>query len=361
MTTDASSSGVVDAVRREIRHSALRARNGLQYIAGTNPPPIGKTPRDLIWSRDKVKLWRYRSTEVRYAPPLVVFLGLVSHSYVFDMSPENSFVGTLKAAGFDVYLLDWGIPDEADAGNTFETYVDFYLPRALRAAAEESGTDDVNLLPYCMGAMFALLHAASDPPTPIRAMALLAPPVDFSHMGVLITPLRDGTIDTEQIIDSRGLLPGETVRGFFSVRRPTADFVQYANLWEKLASEKALHGHAAMAQWVRDQIPVPGAAVRQMVQWFVRDDAFVNDTVRLGGRRVSLRDVTVPLLNVTAEHDDVVPIGCSIPLPELVSSQVDSLRIPSGHVSLVMGRHAQKTTLPGIIEWLAARSDRVVQ
>jgi polyhydroxyalkanoate synthase len=359
MKIDPTSQGVTDAIRREVRHSALRARNGLRYLAGINPPPVGKSPRDLIWSRDKATLWRYQFGEPRYAPPVVLFLGLVSRSYVLDMSPDNSFVGTLGRAGFDVYLLDWGVPDEADAGNTFETYVDFYLPRALAAAAAESGTEQVTLLPYCMGSIFALLYAAAGQSPSIRAMPMLAPPLDFSGMGVLVTPLRDGTIEPDEMIDNRGLLPGETVRGFFSVRRPTADVVQYVNLWEKLASEKAVHGHAAMAQWVRDQIPVPGATFRQMVELFIRGNAFMSGRVRLGNRFVSLRDITMPILSITAEHDDVVPNPCTLPLPDLVSSAVDRLHIQSGHVSLVMGRHAQTTTLPGIVDWLSAHSDKL--
>jgi polyhydroxyalkanoate synthase len=357
VTTDAGP-GVVEAVRREMRHSALRARNGIQYLAGTKPPPVGKTPKDVIWSRDKVQLWRYRFPEPpRYSPPVVAFLGLVSRSYVLDMNPEKSFIGQLGAAGFDVYVLDWGVPDEADAGNTLETYVDFYLPRALRAAARESGTDDVTLLPYCMGAIFGLMHAASRPVTPIRAMAMLAPPVDFSEVGATIAPLRNGAIEPESLIDNRGLVPGETIRGFFSVRRPTADVVQYVNLWEKMANQDALTGHAAMAQWIRDQIPLSGAVFRQVTDMFVRDNAFMTGRVRLGNRTLDLKDIDMPILSITADHDDIVPPAASAALPGLVSSQVDEVRIPSGHVALVMGRQADKTTVPAITEWLASKSD----
>jgi polyhydroxyalkanoate synthase len=47
----------------------LRARNGLAYMAGANRPQMAQTPRDLVWKRDKARLWRYRSDERRFRPP----------------------------------------------------------------------------------------------------------------------------------------------------------------------------------------------------------------------------------------------------------------------------------------------------
>ena len=35
--------------------------------------------------------------------------------------------------GFDVFMLDWGVPDERDADNSFETYVDEYMPPRHRS------------------------------------------------------------------------------------------------------------------------------------------------------------------------------------------------------------------------------------
>ena len=49
------------------------------------------TPKDLVWSRGKVCLWRYRS-DARHGTPIVLFLGLLSRPYVFDLQPGNSLV-----------------------------------------------------------------------------------------------------------------------------------------------------------------------------------------------------------------------------------------------------------------------------
>ena len=83
---------------------------------------------------------------------------LVSRSYVLDLYPGNSAIAFLLGQGLDVYLLDWGVADEAEAANTLETYTDRYLPDALAAVG-----GDVTLLGYCFGGVLSLLAAARRP------------------------------------------------------------------------------------------------------------------------------------------------------------------------------------------------------
>jgi hypothetical protein len=106
----------------------LRARNGLAYLAGSNRPVMAQTPRDEMWRRDKVRLWRYRSEDRRYRPPVLIVHSLVSKSYILDLLPGASMIGLLLGEGLDVFLLDWESADPGDAENTFETYVDGYIP-----------------------------------------------------------------------------------------------------------------------------------------------------------------------------------------------------------------------------------------
>lgn len=112
-------------------------------------------------------------------------MSLISRSYVLDLSPDNSFIGQLREAGLDVYLLDWGVPDEADAANKLETYVDEYLPRAIHAVDRDCGCPEVNVLGYCFGGILALLLAARHPELPIRAMMTMATPIDFNQNGAI--------------------------------------------------------------------------------------------------------------------------------------------------------------------------------
>ncbi len=139
MASALSPSDLADRIRRDVGRSVLRAKNGIKFVTGIGRPDVGATPKDTVWTRDKVQLWRYQSENRRYRPPLLLIMSLVSRSYIFDLRPGSSMVEDFLAGGLDVFLLDWGIPDELDAGNTLETYCDEYMPRAVDAVCAEAG------------------------------------------------------------------------------------------------------------------------------------------------------------------------------------------------------------------------------
>ena len=125
-----------------VRHTGIRARNGLLHAAGRNLPDETPTPRLQVWTRDKARLYRYlptqESAEIR-ATPILFVMSLVTTAKVFDLQEDNSLVRRFLDAGHDVYLLDWGVPDAVESRNTLETYCDEYIPRAVRAVMDESG------------------------------------------------------------------------------------------------------------------------------------------------------------------------------------------------------------------------------
>src|ERR687887_1675501 len=154
-----------------IERQVLRARNGLAYLAGTNRPAIAQSPKDTVWRRDKAQLWRSRREDdaPRLTPPILIVHSLVSRSYVLDLMPNNSMIRYLLGEGFDVFLLDWGVADPAEAENTLEDYVDDYIPEAIEATLRESGAGEVNLIGYCFGGVLTLLLAAGRPHLPVRS------------------------------------------------------------------------------------------------------------------------------------------------------------------------------------------------
>lgn len=347
----------LDAVRREAQRSLFRARNGIQLIAGTRRPVVGATPKDVVWRRGKAQLSRYRSDKRTRRPPLIIVWSVVSRAYILDLRPGQSFIEQLLDAGIDVFMLDWGIPDAVDAGNTLELYVDNYLPRAVERALEVSESDEIDLLGYCFGGVLCSLMVAGNPEVPISSLAVMATPIDLGQIEGMIRAVNRGALDVDDLIDETGNIPADAVyRGFASLR-PTTDIFKYANLWERLWSDEFVDGYQAMAGWIRDQTPLPGALARQMADLMLRQNILCTGEIPLGGRTVRLVDVKCPLLNVMAEKDHMVPPAASEPLGHLVGSDdVTEVRIPAGHIGLAAGRDAKRNTVPRIIEWLNAHS-----
>src|SRR4051795_10984514 len=111
-------------LQREVERNVLRFRNGIKYAAGIDRPGLGLTPKDTVWKHDKMELWRYRSDQRRYRTPVLMVMSLVSRSYIFDLRPGNSLVEYMLGPGFDVFLIDWGVPHPPDAENPIPTFTD---------------------------------------------------------------------------------------------------------------------------------------------------------------------------------------------------------------------------------------------
>jgi polyhydroxyalkanoate synthase len=343
-----------------VERNALRARNGIKLAAGIDRPGVGLSPKDVVWQRGRCQLWHYRSDKVRYSPPLLIVFSLVSRSYILDLTPGNSFIEQLVDAGFDVYMLDWGEPDERDAANRLEDYADDYIPAGIERVRELSGADQINLFGYCFGGVLTLLHAAHHPESPLRSLTVLATPVDFRHMGPMADLFQAGRLDVDQVVGDDGNVPPSVVVQGFKTLTPTAEVTRYVTLWERLWNDEYVAAYQAMTGWSDDHIPFPGAAARETVQMLVRDNAMVTDRLTVGGDPVHLSDITVPFLTVRADRDHIVPPDATAPLIDLVGSEdKHELRLNAGHMGLVVGRTAAKTTVPTIIDFLKKRSDPV--
>jgi polyhydroxyalkanoate synthase len=360
MAVSVSADELVRRLDRDVRRAVRRGRNGLRYAAGTNPAPVDRTPKDLIWQRDNARLWRYRNDSIEYRQPLLIVFSLVSKPYLLDLHPANSAVRALSARGLDIMLLEWGVADAIDAANTLETYVDGYVPEAVDAAVAAAGADDLMLLGYCLGGILSVLSVARHPDMPVAGLITMATPADFTKLpGSMTRNMREKRITLDDVIDETGNIPPEVIANSFRLMRPTMDLTQYATLWENLWNDEFVEGYQAMSTWAHDHVPLVGGAARQLVQQFVIDNALVEGQVELGGEKVDLKAVTCPFLNVMAEKDNIVPVAAVEPLTPLVgSADAEDLRLDAGHVGLAASRTAAKVTLPRIADWVIRHSDR---
>ena len=349
---------LLQRVNRDVERSILRARNGVRYVRGTQRPALGTTPKDVVWRSGKAELWRYKGGDRRYGPPVVIVHSLVSRSYILDLRPGNSTVEYLTAAGLDVFMLDWGVPDELDADNDLERYVDWYLPRALAAARRVSGSQEVTLAGYCLGGVLAALYAAGHANANVRNLILMATPFDYNQMGAMVGLLREGRLNPDEMIDETGNVPADALYSGFYMLAPTTEVAQKANLLENLWNDEFVEGYQAMGTWSRDHVPFPGAAFRQLVELLIRQNILMTGSIPLGTRQVDLVNAQGHILNAMAERDNVVPPPAVEPIMQLVGDPAlrEEMRLPGGHVTFGTGRSALKHTMPMLTAWIIDHS-----
>lgn len=361
MSPETEQSGLLSAVRREVRRGATRTKNGVKYARGAEFAPPHPTPSDVIWRHGNAHVRHYRSDAPRrFRQPVVAYLGLVGRSYIFDLYKGGSIVEMLMDYGFDAYVLDWGVPDTVDSENTLETYLRGYLPAALDAIAAEANADSVNIFGYCMGGIMSVHALAAQPHLPVHTLTTLASPFDWSDLGAFVNAMKDGKIELEELLDNSGNLPGSVIRQSFKARKPTGDIVNYANLWQHMWNDRYVEGYQAINRFLSDHIPMARGAAEQIRDQWMRDNAFIHDTLRFNGRRVSLANITTPVHAVIAERDDIAPVASASILKEILpNAPVDLLQIDTGHVSLFAGRQSVKEVMPQVFDWIGKHSEEI--
>jgi polyhydroxyalkanoate synthase len=321
--------------------------------------PTGITPRDVVWTRNKTTLYRYRPLAPRqHATPVLLVYALINRPYILDLRPENSFVRHLLGHGYDVFILDWGRPGLEDRGRTLDELVGEHLPAATARIARAGSGRDLTLLGYCMGGTMAAMHAALRPEG-VRNVIALTTPIDFSVPGAHSLWADPRRFDPAMLVEAVGNVPAYLIDLGTKLLRPVANYVEVnLTMLERMGAGRDMTSWRAMNQWVNDPVSFPGAAFVQWIEGFYQQNLLARGLLELGGRPVRLGDVEAAVLAVAGERDHLVPPAMARPLLDLVgSADCEYAEFPAGHVGLMAGSGARGMLWPKVTDWLDARSD----
>ena len=353
-----STQEVAQKFQEEFNRSLLRYQNGLNLLLKPEEAPVGQTPHETIFALDRLQVYRYAPVDREFATPILIATSLVSQPYILDLHPGSSFIEHLVNRGFEIYLIDWGVPADEDARLGLDDYVNRYLPKIVRRVQQVSGERQVTLAGYCMGGLFALWYAALHPRAPIRNLFCLATPVDFEQLGLFSNWTDRRYFDVDRLVDTFGNVPPDLLQAGFNMLRPTSNVTKYVSLWTNLWNDEYVASYRAFDRWVNDWIPFPGEAFREVTKNCLWENQLIHGKQVIGGKRIDLSKIRCPFLNVAAESDHIVPLASTRILTDLVgSADRELLVIKAGHAGLVAGRSASRILFPRVGDWLAARSN----
>src|SRR2546430_4563314 len=204
--------------QEELDRTLRRFQNLGEMVSNPIEPRTGVTPREEVYRRNKSRLYRYQSSRTHRTPVLFVPNLGISRPYIFDLLPGGSFVEHMTREGFDFYLLDWGVFGPEDNDLTLEECVVKILPRMARKVLETSGTDELSVLGYCMGAPLSASFVASHPEIPVKNFINMAGPIDFFPVGLFGLWLDKRFFHHGPLVHTPRAIPGATVEA--RVKRP---------------------------------------------------------------------------------------------------------------------------------------------
>jgi len=353
---DASTSGWEAATRAVERSGSLPER--AESIADVD---VGTTPGETVYTENKLQLVHYEPmTDEQHDVPLLVVYALINRPYILDLQPDRSVVRRLLEGGFDVYLIDWGEPSHLDASLTIGDYVTRYLDNCVDVVRERSGVDAVNVLGYCMGGTMSAMYAALEPEK-VRNLALMAASLYFDDTGGVLERWGDEAYYSPATVSRAfGTVPSEFFDAGFALMDPVENTVtKYARLYDNLEDEEFVENFARMERWLSDGIDMAGATYRQYIEDIYQANAFGTNDLYLDGQHVDVGNVDMPVLQILAEYDHLVPPEASRPFNDVVSStDVETIEVATGHIGLSVSRVAHEDLWPRVCAWFAERSER---
>ncbi|EMA31400.1 class III poly(R)-hydroxyalkanoic acid synthase subunit PhaC [Halobiforma nitratireducens] len=320
---------------------------------------VGQTPSEVVYEENKLELLHYESrTEEQYDVPILIVYALINKPYILDLQPDRSVVQTLLDAGFDVYLIDWGEPSKLDRSLGLEDYVDRYIDNCVDVVRDRSGQDAINVLGYCMGGTMSAMYTALYPEK-VRNLGLMAAGLCFAgDGGVLELWGAEDYYDPERVTETFDNVPAEFLDVGFALMDPVANNVtKYVRFYDNVEDEDFVENFARMERWLSEGIDVAGKAYEQFIEDIYQENKLYENELRLDGAHVDLENIDVPVLQIVAEYDHLIPPGASKPFNEVIPAEdTEIMEFATGHIGMSVSSRSHAELWPDVCEWFEERS-----
>jgi polyhydroxyalkanoate synthase len=321
-------------------------------------------PRTLIDDGPLREVYHYRpQKQVRATgDPVLLVTPLAAPATCYDLRRDCSLVEHFVKAGRPTYLVEYGEISFRDRNLGMEHWVDEVVPAAIREVSRHAGGRPVHVIGWSLGGIFATLVAADDPDLPIASLTIVGSPFD-TGLVPLVAPLRpilkltDGGIVT-RAYRMLGGAPKPLVRRAFQLSSGTKVITKPLAILQHLDDSEWLAQIEAVDRFTANMIAYPGRTFGQLYHRMVKHNQLRTGKVNLSGHVIDLAAITVPVLVFAGNTDGIAPIASvKAVLPMLSNAaEVRFEIVPGGHLGMLTGRAARRTTWVVMDEWIAQHS-----
>jgi polyhydroxyalkanoate synthase len=317
-------------------------------------------PRKVVDQRTSFTLYRYDAVPgvEQQGRPLLLIPPLAAPAIAFDLRRGCSLIEYFVGQGRPVHLVDYGPVNFAHRGLGIEHWVDSVLPASIELAAADAGVDAVHVAGWSLGGIFTMFTAAARPDLPIASATAIASPFDLRQVPLLALarPI-DRVVGrlARPAYRAMGGIPAPLTRLGFQISSVDKYLTKPISMLTHADDRDFLAQLEAVDRFMSNMYAYPGRTFGQLYHVVMRSNEFATGTMELAGRPVELAKIDVPVLVIAGLGDTLAPHGAVEHLLDLVTGSPDAqlVQAPGGHLGVLTGRAARRTTWPALENFLS--------
>ncbi len=271
-------------------------------------------PRTLIDEGTLREVYHYRpAAKVKETgDPVLLVTPLAAPASCFDLRRGCSLVEHFVTGGRPTYLVEYGQVSFRDRNLGMEHWVDEVVPTAIREVSKHAGDRPVHVVGWGWRPVTRVYRALGGAPRPLVRWAF-----QLSSFQKLVT-------------------------------KPIA-------IAKNLDNTEFLAQIEAVDKFTEGMIAYPGRTFGQLYHRFVRGNGFKTGSLAFGDRTIELASIQVPVLIFAGANDGIAPVASVQALASLLpnAEEVRFEVVPGGHLGMLTGRAARRTTWVTMDEWVA--------
>ena len=345
-----------EKVRAEIADLQSKVSRSAQSLSDARDAKLGSCKRSAVFKIDGAVLYHYQARRaVRNSVPLLIVYATVNRPDMVDLQQDRSLVRSLLDRGLDIYLIDWGSPNGADRALGLADYITRYIGACVDFICERSELPHLNLLGICQGGTFSVCYSALNR-AKVRNLITTVTPIDFHTPDDMLSHLFRH-VDVDVLVDSHGNISGDLLNSMFLSLKPFRLSQQkYLHMLDDADDVETMRMFLRMEKWIFDSPALAGEAFREFASDFYQKNKLIKGDIRIGGHNVDLREIDMPVLNIYARDDHLVPPPASLALGDYIGTKdYQALEFPGGHIGLYVSSRAHAILPDAIRDWLDER------
>ena len=347
---------ILSKLAEDAEKAQSRAHRASEVLLDDLDTELAQTAYEVVYQEDRVKLKHYLPhTEIRYQTPLLVTYALINRETMLDLQPGRSVVERFLAAGIDLYMIDWGYPTRKDRFQGFDDHINGYMDDMVDFIRTKHHVEKINLMGICMGGTFSVMYAALHPEK-IKNLVTTVTPTNFdTRKGLLHVWMEH--LDVDRVVDTFGNLPADMMNLGFLLLNPARLMIdKYVGFMENMDNKQFVENFVRMEKWIFDSPDLPGEVFRQFIKDCYQGNKLIQSKLEIDGKRVDLKKLTMPLLNIYGKYDHLVPPeACEQLVKHVGSTDTEDICLNTGHIGIYVSSKFQEAFAPKIASWLKDR------